>query len=216
MDELEAMKILRNEMPKSEEETVANDRKLRQIEELISFIGAILFGLFIIILLYSIIVHPIDKILIKMALIDNYVITTTVAGNTQKVYVDGNIIRVNDTYYEVAKDAVYVYRKNAAGEWTKKVDSLSNSDADTSWVKDVLDKKNYKRNLLPWKPMEYTGSEDILGMDNVTTQVILGKCAIEGEIERRGVFGGRQIFFVTIQIHKFGLVHLKLPKVNTK
>jgi hypothetical protein len=216
MDELEAMKILRNEMPKSEEETVADDRKLRQIEELISFIGAILFGLFIIILLYSIIVHPIDKILIKMALIDNYVITTTVAGNTQKVYVDGNIIRVNDTYYEVAKDAVYVYRKNAAGEWTKKVDSLSNSDADTSWVKDVLDKKNYKRNILPWKPMEYTGSEDILGMDNVTTQVILGKCAIEGEIERRGVFGGRQIFFVTIQIHKFGLVHLKLPKVNTK
>ena len=216
MDELEAMKILRNEAAKSEEETIADDRKQRQLEELKSFIGAILLGLLIITLLYSVIVHPIDKILIKMALIDNYVITTTVAGKTERVYVDGNIIRVNDTYYEVAKDAVYVYRKNAAGEWTKKLDSLSNSDADTSWVKDALNKKNYKRNLLPWKPMKYTGSEDILGLDNVTTRVILGKCAIEGEIEGRGIFGERQIYLATIQIHKFGLVHLKLPKVNTK
>lgn len=216
MDELEAMKILRNEIPKSEEETVANDRNRRQLEELKTIIGVALLGLFIIILLYSIIVHPIDKILIKMALVDNYVITTTVAGSTQTVYVDGNVIRVNDTYYEVAKDAVYVYRKNAAGEWTKKLESLSNSDADTSWVKDVLDKKNYKRNILPWKPMEYTGSEDILGLDNVRTRVILGKCAIEGKIEGRGIFGERQIYLATIQIHKFGLVHLKLPKVNTK
>ncbi len=214
MDELEAMKILKNETPMSEEEILAKEKARRRAEEWKTVICVCLLGLFIITLLYSIIVHPIDKILIKLALIDNYAITTKVADSKQTVLVDGNIICVNDTYYEVTDDGVYVYRKNGAGKWTKEFSNSLDSGADTSWVNDILNKDNYKRNILFWKPMEYIGGESGLGMENVKMRVVFGKCTITGTVEGIGMFGTPQTYLASIKIHKFGLAHLRLPKIE--
>ncbi len=64
--------------------------------------------------------------------------------------------------------------------------------------------------------MEYTGDANILNMKDIETKVAFGSCVIMGSIKGYDIFGKTVHHYVQIQIHKFGFVHLRLPKVETK
>ncbi len=218
MDESEALKILRQE-PTTDAEQTDGEKKhtkeeMNKSEKELS-ISAALIGLFILVFIYNVLVHPIDKINIKMALTNSYAITTVVQGRTTTVLVDGNVVYANEKYYETVDDKIYVYEKNLYGNWEKRRINSYGLDAETSWVAELLDKENYKRNILFWKPMEYTGNTQILGMENVRTRVLFGKCTISGTVEGNGMFGTTVQYYTTIQIDQFGLVNLSLPEIYT-
>lgn len=218
MDESEALKILRQERVTDDGQTSGEKKctkeEMNKSERELS-ISAALLGLFILVFLYNVLVHPIDKINLKMALTDSYAITTVVQGRTTTVLVDDNVIYANDKYYETVDNKIYVYEKNLYGNWEKRSVNSYGLDAETSWITELLDRENYKRNILFWKPMEYTGSTRILGMENVRTRVLFGKCTISGTVEGKGIFGTTVEYYTTIEIDRFGLVKLKTPEIYT-
>ena len=208
MDELEALKLLRGEQPAISE--VEDTPKTKKDEYNVYIAGAIC-GFLLFVIGFLFILHPIDRLNLNLAIFDSYIITTKIAGSQQEITVDGNIIYTDDVYYEDAGDGViYMYEKRADGKWYRSAQKSVGDGADTSWLIRILDKNNYTREFLPWKPMEFHGS--ILGLNNVRTQVMSsGRCIISGE---KKVYNGLYdlIYYATIEISGYGLIHLELPE----
>lgn len=212
MEVSEALDILRGNKP--ENNTPPTDEEPRKIYDrradiMTSVKGAAL-GLILIILLYNLLVHPIDRLLIKMAVLDNYTISVKVGGSSPDIVkVDGNVTYSGGKYYEMVGDKRYVYRQ-LNGEWTKQLDYsyTGDEDADVGGLGELLNKENYKRTFFPWGSMKYTGPDtDIF---DVRMRISGGKCHITG---KTGGYNG-YIYYVYIDIEDFGTTKVTLPEID--
>ena len=215
MKESDALEILKREIP-AQSEIDDSDKFKKKFSKALPYVMRAICIFLILYLIYNIVVHPIDKFKAKLFVFDSYVITTRVQGSDvfSKVQVDGNIIFAGGVYYELTDYGIYSYKKSENGQWRRYKASGLGIYTDTSWVKAILDKSNYDRELLFWKPLEYKGTDSILDLSNVRVQVLFDKCIISGlmEIDFGIVSSDR---YVTIEIGEFGWGNLRLPKEYT-
>lgn len=215
MEISDALNILRGNKPEERPSEPPEEPKKvydRYADIMTSVKGAIL-GLVLIILLYNLLVHPIDRLLIKMAVLDNYTISVKVGGfSPEIIQVDGNVMYADGKYYEIVGNERYVYEEYN-GRWTKQLDtSYTGEDAeDVVGFGELLKKENYKRTFFPWGSMKYTGpATDIF---DVRMRISGGKCHITG---KTGGYNGYlyQTYYVYIDIEDFGTTKVTLPEVE--
>ena len=215
MKESDAFDILKKEIPAQSESEGLNKPKKKLSKILPCLIGAICIVL-ILYLIYNIVVHPIDRLKAKIVVFDSYVITTRVQGSNAytTVQVDGNLIYADGVYYELTDHEIYSYIKAENGQWYRYIAWNLSNNVDTSWVRAILDKSNYNKEQLFWKPLEYNGDQNILDLSNVRVQVLFHKCIISGVMDiDLGIINSQR--YVTIEIGEFGWVKLKLPEEYT-
>jgi len=217
MEKSEAIDILKKEL----EPQAESPRKSARRKNISYFIGA-LCGFLLLTLVYNIIIHPIDRAALKLAIYDSYSITINVDGlnSHTSIQIDDNLMFYDGMYIEHTDDGIYHYLKKDDGKWYRYrgypyslfnalVDTML-SDTNINWMEDAFDSDNYARELLFWKPHKYKGDTDIMGLKNVRTQVLSNKCIISGEIEINTGFV--TLFkYTTVEFGQFGWVHLKLP-----
>lgn len=207
MDELDALKLLRGDTKTVSEE--AGEPKEERRREVWIYVLAAVAGFILLTGLYYMIMHPIDRARLKLAIYDSYTITTTANGRSQTIEVDGEAMFFGGQYYEIDGEDVYGFRQDEDGVWHRQKEYYPPDSTDNAWLVEVMTPQNYEREFFPWKPMEFKGS--ILELENVRTQVLMGKCIISGE---RRVFNGLfdSIYYVTIEIGAFGLTRVELPE----
>ena len=172
-------------------------------------IKAAVCGFLIYFLIFFVLIHPLEKIQYKMAYYGSYCITISTGSSTQRMYVDGNVMKVGEAYYEVSADGTfYVYSQIAPDKWVKRID-YEQSVGGEDWLGDILNKYNYDRNYLKWQYFEMEEGKKPLGMTDVTTQVIFGRCKVTGKVQASFGFTAT----VKITIDQFGMVDLTLPEV---
>ncbi len=99
---------------------------------------------------YFLLLHPINKLKLRFLLYDNFTIEIIVPNvglypKKATIYVDGNIMLFNDTYYEIDDGEIYTYHKDFNGNWQKqKSEDFSASDNKEIMYK-LFNRRNYKR-----------------------------------------------------------------------
>lgn len=223
MEVSEALDILRGKKPEenpneptenqTENPTGVPMKVYDRYADIMTSVKGAVIGLILMILLYNLLVHPIDRMLIKMAVMQNYTISVKTGGRSPElVQVDGNVTYADGKYYEIVGDERYVYEEYN-GRWTKQLDtSYTGEDAeDVVGLGDLLKKENYKRSFFPWIPMKYIGPDT--GINDVKLRVSGGKCHITGYTS--GYNGYLvQIYYVYIDIEDFGTTRVTLPEVE--
>jgi hypothetical protein len=219
MDELEALKILRGDdsvaKPKEEEKT---PKKAKSLPSAVLVLLIILgfFGTFVVTFLAS--THPLDRILLKMAVMENYTVTVTTHTSTMKMIVDGNVIYDGSNYYESVGDDVYRYYVDSFGVW-RKVKLESNTltgGVDSNMLMTLLNKDNYQFKLIPIGKYKMHSGLNPGGLENVTATVIFGQFNATGHIRSSDWWGGQVLYSVNIRIGGFGSSKLELPTVGEK
>ena len=214
MDELVALKILRGEditpqPPQEEKPTIRMSREMKIL--IFSIIG----GALLLLLIMYFIIHPVYRLALKLAMNDNYIITTKVKEDGGHLYslrevkVDGNKMYAVGNYYEIGENESYVYEQYG-DTWYRYIYNPNNGDIDNIPTEDLLNPDNYTRSFFPWAPMEYHG--ELMGLDNPRVQVLFGKILITGQISGRNAWGMLTYYNVTIEIGSFGLADVELPE----
>ena len=130
------------------------DRPRSKIEKGISVVLRIVAFILIVSLLlyflYSFLLHPIDKLKLKMLFAYSYTVSIKYAGHGSAnitVYFDGIYLN-GGSYYKTQEDGLYRYNENN-GEWIL-TQSLDSDDGFIDGFDGLLDKKNYEFN---WNPL---------------------------------------------------------------
>lgn len=219
MDELNAMREMQQEAYEKSLETdrlayEIEERKKRQWSELIKISVIAICCILLIVFVYNLIVHPLDRIKLKMATYNNYSVTISIpgAGVKQTIEVDGNIIYTNGTYYEVVGNDFYVFKKNIFGNWKKEIVSEDVDPSNETWLTSLLGKENYTRNVFTGR-LDYKGVYcfDEIEVHNLRTKVRLGMLSATGSISQ-----GFGHYNLKIEIDNFGLIKLTPPEVFKK
>lgn len=219
MDELNAMREMQQEAYEKSLETdrlayEIEERKKRQLSELIKISVIAICCILLIVFIYNLIVHPLDRIKLKMATYNNYSVTISIpgAGVKQTIEVDGNIIYTNGTYYEVVGNDVYVFKKNIFGNWKKEIVSEDVDPSSETWLTSLLDKENYTHNVFTGR-LDYKGDFcfDEIEVHNLRTKVMFGMLSATGSISK-----GFGHYNLKIEIDNFGLIKLTPPEVFKK
>lgn len=214
MEVSDALNILRGNKPEERpSEPPEEPRKIydRRADIMTSVKGAAL-GLILMILLYNLLVHPIDRLLIKMAVLDNYTISVKVGSSSPDIVkVDGNVTYSDGKYYEMVGDKRYVYQQ-LNGRWTKQLDYsyTGDEDADVGGLGELLKKENYKRSFFPWVPLKYIGPDT--GIQDVRMRISGGKCHITGYVFDYHYY--TRVYYVYIDIEDFGTTKVTLPEID--
>ena len=210
MDELEAMRILKKEVGLSED----NDRHAKKLyipREVRIFIIAAVSGFLLLTALYYVIVHPVDRLAIKLMLNDNSRITTTVVGSgtrsTNHILVDGNLMQDNKIYYEIGETQSYKYTQGNDGRWYRQI--YRPKDDGSFIVAQLFNKDNYVQELWPWAAMKYKGN--FMDLDDVRISVTASGCTITGKTKVSNGFFSDTVY-VTVKLHQFGWINIDLPK----
>ena len=142
-----------------------SDQFKKKTPQWVKLISIILITAIGISLAYLVFVHPINKLKISVLLCDNYTIKMIIPGGitseTTSIYVDGNIIKYNDQYYEIDGDDVYTYRKNSNGEWKRE---KSDDFVSSKYAEELLKRRNYRRvkgRLFAWEIKDEVDLGDI-------------------------------------------------------
>ena len=210
MDELEALKILRGEKPTAAEPTTPYRRPESDLK--VYLVGAAI-GFLLFTIIYFII-HPIDRFAIKLALYDNYSITTTIKDGSRLVMLnqmkaDGKDVYYNGAYYELGEDQIYKYVKGNDNKWHRYIYYPSNGEFTTIETTQLLDKGKYTRSFFPWAPMEYDGK--LMDLTNPRVQVTLSGIIISGEVKVQN-YWYTENYYATIEINGFGISEVELPE----
>lgn len=212
MEISDALNVIREEKSEANETSMPKRVYDKKADILISVKAAVA-GFVLLLLIYTFVINPMDKLLLKMAITDNYSITVSTNGRESKTLVDGNVVYTDGRYYEIVGEERYIYTKNALGKWTKKKDKLymGNGNRDPGNLGELLDKENYKRSILFWKPLEYKKETNAMGFENITMRYFSGRGVIVGEYP-----SGYFVLPITIEIRDFGTIDLTLPEVSEK
>ena len=132
----------------------------------------VIVGIAVLALLIHFLFHPIDRLKLGMLLTQSYEITVSAKPNgvnpTTHVLTDRDVICViykgpydlpfgmglspDRVYYESTKDGVWKYSHYPNGEWKRKQTDLAQitlgTGTDSADLEVLLDKRNYKRNLI--------------------------------------------------------------------
>ena len=210
MEISDALDLIREEKSEANETSIPKRVYDKKADMLIS-VKAAAAGFVLLLLIYAFVVNPMDKLLLKMAITNNYSITISTNGKESKTLVDGNVVFTGGRYYEIVGDERYIYVKNGLGKWVKKKDTLYTGDgnSDPGNLGELLDKKNYKRSILFWKPLEYKKDTNAMELENITMRYFSGRGEIVGEYKT-----DFWIYPVTIEIKDFGMVEITLPEVS--
>ena len=148
--------------------------------------------------------HPLDKLKLKLFLFRNCTIEVVATGfgtyEKREILVDGNLIKIGSDYYEVDGYLVYKYFKDWNGDWQR---VLCNEE----WTKDrntgekLLDKDSYKFDKLTWR-LKNSVAKDIDDLSHITLKRDAGKIAIVGY-----TFGSK----IAIRFTRFGRSHIDPP-----
>lgn len=128
-------------------------------------------------------------------------------GKSEKVLIDGDLVKTESTYYEVEDDVIYRYTKDMSGEWHRKQcesDYFINSEVGNK----LLDPKNYERaegHLFVWKLKDDVGVK-INNLSNIRLERSGGKIAIVGDYSYQG-----QVLEMSIRFTKFGITKITPP-----
>ena len=163
-DPLELIRREENERPSEPGEVATVDT--REIPPAVKLVIWILLGALVIYLLYAILVHPVDKLKIALALGGSCEISVEHKGpmSRQKVTVkvDGNRFCIEGVgtegprYYVTEGNLTYTYKQNADGEWEKVLDSAGSLGSRV-----LFDRRNYeKSNIGVWELKEGVTYED--------------------------------------------------------
>ena len=146
MEISDALDLIREEKSEAKETSIPKRVYDKKADMLIS-VKAAAAGFVLLLLIYAFVINPMDKLLLKMAITNNYSITISTNGKESKTLVDGNVVYTGGRYYEIVGDERYIYVKNGLGKWVKKKDALYTGDgnSDPGNLGELLDKKNYKR-----------------------------------------------------------------------
>ena len=219
MDEIEALEILKKELP-SKLETEEERQNKAFWSKVRIIVISIICGLLLLLVIFYLAIHPIDRLKLYFALNDNFAISTTVSSSTtfssenkillyEKTQIDGNIMYDGNKYYEIDGERIYEY--NRYGDmWSKSPYYQNVDDTDISIFEDLLNKDNYERSFLPWAAMKYK-KPFMDNLEDVNMRMYINRFVITGIIkENNGLY--TQYFYVTIEIKEFGLIDLELPK----
>lgn len=219
MDELEALRILRGEKSPETEmaEEISEKKKRGPLPAGVLLIFIILGFLLQFVVAFYANTHPLDRILLKMALTENYTVTMTVGTKSVAMQVDGNVMYYNDRYYETVGEDIYEYYVYANGKWARrKLSSNSTTGGvDSSLIETILDKENYQMKLFnigEFKLQENLHPNDI---HHITTAVYFGQLYCSGRAYVQYNYVQQQEIIVEIKIGDFGKNKLELPVLNT-
>lgn len=218
MNELESMLEIQNERPLSDEEEALVEKK-RQRKAKIKKIAFIILCCFIPLwFILNILIHPLDIIKLRMMLGQNFEISMSSpeSGVSYDIQIDGNVIYMNNKYYEIVDNNVYVYESRTTsggdGSWTRWYKRLDNSiiaDGDLEWL-ELFNKNNYTPKF-GWKRFEMKEGLEFIDLHHITAKASLGGCRIIGLSTE-----SRFPIHISIVIRKFGLINLKLPEATER
>ena len=218
MDELEALRILRGESAVEKPEENEKPPKKRTSLPAAVLVILIIFGyLAIFVLTYLSGVHPMDRILIKMAVLKNYTVTMTVHDQTSTVIVDDNVVFDGYYYYETVGDRTYKYYVDSAGRWQRTSYSTDTtaSGVDDSLITTLLDKDSYWPKLIrigKYRMWDNLRPNEING---ITATVVFGRFNANGYVLSQQ-WHGLVRYSVHVRISDFGRSKLTLPTPDEK
>jgi hypothetical protein len=179
----------------------------RTVSPLVRILAIILLAALLIYFLYTIIVHPVDRLKLRLMLAKHCVIEIKVrdywgGGDSSKIliiYIDQEIFAMGDgypntrnlKYYKLIDDVLYEYSEEA-GEWYESYNNNGDSDI---FTEDMFVRKNYQwadGHLFAWR---YKGTDMIL------------KCRF-GKFKFEIDYSG---YDVTIEFKKISPWHLSTP-----
>ena len=219
MDELEALRILRGEKSPETEmaEEISEKKKRGPLPAGVLLIFIILGFLLQFVVAFYANTHPLDRILLKMALMKNYTVTMTVGTKSVAMQVDGNVMYYNDRYYETVGNNIYEYYVYENGKWARRRLSSNTvtGGVDSSLIETILDKENYQMKLFnigEFKLQENLHPNDI---HHITTAVYFGQLYCSGRAYVQYDYFLQEQIIVEIKIGDFGKNKLELPVINT-
>ena len=130
-------------------------------------------------------------------------------GKSEKVLIDGDLVKTKYTYYEVEDDVIYRYTKNMSGEWHREQcgsDHIITSGSEVG--NKLLDPKNYERaegHLFVWKLKDDAGVK-INNLSNIRVERSGGKIAIVGDYSYQG-----QVLEMSLRFTRFGTTKIDPP-----
>ena len=185
-------------------------------------LGWILLGAFLLYVLFSLLVHPIDRLKLNIFFsggnytidlagtirysdgIRNYVVNNYPLG---KIQVDRNLVCVTDRsgdeiYYLLEGETVYVYTQDADGNWNRKESAKSLPVVGTSFGDAIMDRKSYERGEL----FRYHTKE---GIDTGSyDEIYIQQWGLKYEMEARNADGS---VVATMTFGSFGTTKITPP-----
>lgn len=218
MDELEALRILRGEKSPETEmaEEISEKKKRGPLPAGVLLIFIILGFLLQFVVAFYANTHPLDRILLKMALMKNYTVTMTVGTKSVAMQVDGNVMYYNDRYYETVGEDIYEYYVYENGKWARRKLSSNavTGGVDSSLIETILDKENYQMKLFNIGEFKLQDNLHPNDIHDISTTVAFGQLNCSGKIFIQQYFG-MITETVYIRISDFGKNKLELPVLNT-
>lgn len=188
MDNLDKFNMIRDqqsiavcEMPLSDQDKVRESTysPLLKIVSVFLIIAVILSTVYIF-------MHPINKIKIKFFLFRNCTIEVSATNYfgyaSEKVLIDGNLIKAGNAYYEIDGDTVYKYEKIGKNTWRRAPADEEFLDDDNEFASTLLDRGNYKRvkgRLFAWR-LKNSVADTVDELSSVTLERDGGKISIIG------------------------------------
>lgn len=131
--------------------------------------------------------HPINKVKVKLFLFRNCAIEVVAtyygAYASEKILIDGNLIKAGNVYYEIDGDTVYKYEKTAKDTWMRTVaDKEEISGENEDLVKILFTRSNYKRvknRPFAWR-LKNSVADTVDELSSITLERDGGKIAIVG------------------------------------
>jgi hypothetical protein len=190
MDRFDRINNIREQQPIPDYEMPSSQDKVAKARNYAPFpkiVAIILIAALILTIIYALL-HPIDKINLKLFLFDNCTIqvVTTSFGEyeeyeTKDVLIDGNLIKVGDEYYEIDGDMVYTYVKIEEDTWQRRPTD-EKLTKHLEYANKLLDKNSYKKvkgKLFAWR-LKNSVAETISELSSITLEKDGGKIAIMG------------------------------------
>ena len=214
MNELDALRLIRGEPEKNpveEMQIVEAKRKPLSTPVLLTII--IVGYLLSFVLIYFATFNLFERMVIKMAVLNNYTVTVIANGVTTKTVVDGRFSYSNGVYYETVDGTTYRYYVDENGRWQKK--RYVGGSSGNILISTLLNKENYKFKLIPIG--RYTLRDGLKpdGMENVVAWFTFGRFNVSGQIIKHNSNVTYNIN-VHILIHKFGKSNLDKPVVGER
>ena len=133
MNELESMLEIQNEIPLSKEEEALIEKKRLKNRKIKNTVLILLCCFLPFWFILNFLIHPLDIIKLRMMLGQNFEISISSpeTGRSYDILVDGNVIFMDNKYYEIVGDDVYVYSKHTMSwygdSWSRWYKTLDDS-----------------------------------------------------------------------------------------
>lgn len=183
----------------------------RKIPKSMKIVLCVIVLLLVLVILYNVLVHPLDRFHLRMDVYKNVKITMVIEGGflrmqTVEIIVDENCaeIKKHDTYLVYEEGQTYIYKRENNREWEGT--PIDKSDLEINFEESLFDSSNYERiegELFRWQLKD---GVDVGDLQEVTLEESFGRLMIKGTF-----YINQQPYRLTMSFSGFGLNKVTLP-----